>query len=91
MDVSPYPQLQCFRGEAVVGALLRDGTAGVRQRRHLQWLWKIFPIVSRFPSSWNVLVMLLEVQMDSWTPGERAGGLGRDAVREQGSHCPTST
>lgn len=71
--------------------MLRDGTAGVGQRRHLQWLWKISLSVSWFPSSWNALVMLLEVQMDSWTPGERAGGPGRDAVREQGSQCPTST
>lgn len=30
-----------LQSEAVVGAVLMDGSAGVGQRRHLQWLWKI--------------------------------------------------
>lgn len=60
----------------MVGAVLVDGSAGVRQRRHLQWLWKIPLGVPQHPSCWNVLVMLVEVQMGSWTPGERAGDPG---------------
>lgn len=75
--MNPHPR-------AVVGAVLRDGPAAVRQRRHLRWLWKVPLGVSRLASCWNVLVMLVEVQMGSWTPGERAGGPGG---REQRSYC----
>lgn len=55
MDVSPHPQLQCCRGEAVVGAMLMEAEQAPSVAV------EDFPQCFLASHSQNVLVMLVEV------------------------------